>query len=128
MGPPSSPKKPNPPSASALLESESFKPFPEFAWDAALSIEGHPRDWFERRLEEGKPFVVRGFQQSPYWAEAALNTNSLKDLLKGQGNLFTNLLLIMNFIAPYTCVIIANTLSRSRCASLFPRPYGKSLV
>ncbi|KAE8421824.1 hypothetical protein BDV36DRAFT_280400 [Aspergillus pseudocaelatus] len=64
----------NIPSAQDLLRSgELFVPFSEFPVQTIYETTG----WFERKLQEGKPFVIRGLNQLDCWDAPTLNNGCL---------------------------------------------------
>ncbi|KAF9889012.1 hypothetical protein FE257_007989 [Aspergillus nanangensis] len=73
---------PDSPTLEHLLElGDPFVPFSEFSIQAIH----HPPDgdfsaWIRDRLQEGKPFVIRGFKQSSHWDNAVLNNGTLATL------------------------------------------------
>ncbi|OGM41035.1 hypothetical protein ABOM_010289 [Aspergillus bombycis] len=64
----------NIPSAQDLLRSGGlFVPFSEFPVQAIYETPG----WFEKKLQEGKPFVIRGLNQTDRWDASTLNNGCL---------------------------------------------------
>ncbi|KJK65061.1 hypothetical protein P875_00010687 [Aspergillus parasiticus SU-1] len=64
----------NIPSAQDLLRSgELFVPFSEFPVQTIYETPG----WFEKKLQEGKPFVIRGLNQIDCWDASTLNNGCL---------------------------------------------------
>ncbi|KOC15270.1 hypothetical protein AFLA70_315g001291 [Aspergillus flavus AF70] len=64
----------NIPSAQDLLSSgELFVPFSEFPVQTIYETPG----WFEKKLQEGKPFVIRGLNQIDCWDASTLNNGCL---------------------------------------------------
>lgn len=62
------------PSAQDLLRSGGlFVPFSEFPVQTIYETTG----WFERKLQEGKPFVIRGLNQLDCWDTPTLNNGCL---------------------------------------------------
>ena len=73
------------PRASDLLGAEPFRPFLEFERADTLAVGNQPNAWFENRLQEGKPFIIRGFKGSAQWNEELLNTTALAGLVREEG-------------------------------------------
>ena len=73
------------PRASDLLGTEPFRPFLEFERADTLAVDNQPNAWFESRLQEGKPFIIRGFKGSSQWNEELLNTRALAGLVSEEG-------------------------------------------
>jgi hypothetical protein len=64
----------NIPSAQDLLRSGGpFVPFSEFPVQTIHETPG----WFERKIQEGKPFVIRGLNQIGEWDASALSNECL---------------------------------------------------
>ncbi|KAE8348848.1 hypothetical protein BDV28DRAFT_75490 [Aspergillus coremiiformis] len=64
----------NIPSAQDLLRSEGpFVPFSEFPVQTIYETPG----WFAKKLQEGKPFVIRGLNQIGHWDASALSNECL---------------------------------------------------
>ncbi|KNG87688.1 hypothetical protein ANOM_003907 [Aspergillus nomiae NRRL 13137] len=62
------------PSVQDLLRSGGlFVPFSEFPVQAIYETPG----WFEKKLQEGKPFVIRGLNQTDRWDASTLNNGCL---------------------------------------------------
>lgn len=79
------------PRALDLLGTGPFKPFLEIERADVPDIDGQssrPSAWFESKLNEGKPFIIRGFKDSPQWKRELLNANTLADLVDSKGDQF----------------------------------------
>jgi hypothetical protein len=72
----------NLPRVSDLLAKKPFERFREFNLGNAQEL---PRAWFESKLQEGKPFIIRGLKNPPRWDEKLLSTETLADLSAKEG-------------------------------------------
>lgn len=85
------------PRASDLLGTGPFKPFLEFEQGDVLKVvsavisefDGQPstpNPWFESQLNEGKPFIIRGFENLLQLDAQQWNSDALADLVDPKGN------------------------------------------
>lgn len=74
-------------SAQALLRAgESFVPFSEYTVQDIESLsDDQAHEWLNRKLQEGKPFVLRGFNTTSRWDNSILNNGTLAALSASRG-------------------------------------------
>lgn len=72
-----------------LLGQSPFEPFPDFQVSELPSV---PDDWIERKFQDGKPFIIRGFNSLPAWADNSelLKTEKLADLVTSKNKPLTH--------------------------------------
>lgn len=62
-----------------------FCPFPKYS---LTDLPPDVLEWVETRLDDGRPFVLRGFDKLDTWDHEVLNKNSLFQLLSLDCNVF----------------------------------------
>lgn len=70
--------------ASDLLGQRPFEPFPDFS---VSELPSDPGVWIEKKFQDGKPFIIRGFSNAPGWISNSelLKTERLAHLVKSKG-------------------------------------------
>ncbi|RJE21930.1 Zinc finger, ZZ type [Aspergillus sclerotialis] len=73
--------KKEPPRISDLLGQKPFEPFPDFN---VSELPSDPDDWIEKKFQDGKPFILRGFNNLLAWTENSelLKTETLAGLVR----------------------------------------------
>ncbi|THC92803.1 hypothetical protein EYZ11_007705 [Aspergillus tanneri] len=80
--------QPDLPSAQDLLQSgEPFVPFSEFSVHTIQDLLAEDASgWVQRKLDEGIPFVIRGFDQLDSWDRSILSNQSLVTFSSSEGH------------------------------------------